>query len=287
MKITVPKIIGLKNSRVISMMTAYDYPSSKAISDAEIDIILVGDSLAQVVLGYDDTLSVTVDEMLHHVKAVTRANPNSLVVADMPYMSYHISEEETIKNAARFIQEGKADAVKIEGGKKRENMIKALINAEIPVMGHLGLTPQSKNVMGGYKIQGKTLELAKELLEDAILLDSLGCFSFVLEGVPKVVAQTITEQVSIPTIGIGAGVHVDGQVLVYHDLLGMKSKEYIDAKFVKRYDNQYDKVVETMKNFKKDIENKEFPTDDHSYDSGDSLLENLEEWKKEVKKILS
>ena len=153
------------------MMTAYDYPSSKAISDAEIDIILVGDSLAQVVLGYDDTLSVTVDEMLHHVKAVTRANPKPLVVADMPYMSYHVSEEETIKNAARFIQEGKADAVKIEGGKKRENMIKALINAEIPVMGHLGLTPQSKNVMGGYKIQGKTLELAKELLEDAILLD--------------------------------------------------------------------------------------------------------------------
>ena len=287
MKITVPKIIKLKDERVISMMTAYDYPSSKAISDAEIDIILVGDSLAQVVLGYDDTLSVTVDEMLHHVKAVTRANPNSLVVADMPYMSYHVSEEETIKNAARFIQEGKADAVKIEGGKKREKMIKALINAEIPVMGHLGLTPQSKNIMGGYKVQGKTLELAKELLEDAILLDSLGCFSFVLEGVPKVVAQTITEKVSIPTIGIGAGVHVDGQVLVYHDLLGMKSKEYIDAKFVKRYDNQYEKVVEVMKKFKKDIENKDFPTDDYSYDSGDSLPESLKEWKKEVKKILS
>ena len=157
MKITVPKIIKLKDERVISMMTAYDYPSSKAISDAEIDIILVGDSLAQVVLGYDDTLSVTVDEMLHHVKAVTRANPNSLVVADMPYMSYHVSEEETIKNAARFIQEGKADAVKIEGGKKREKMIKALINAEIPVMGHLGLTPQSKNIMGGYKVQGLSL----------------------------------------------------------------------------------------------------------------------------------
>ena len=185
------------------------------------------------------------------------------------------------------IQEGKADAVKIEGGKKREKMIKALINAEIPVMGHLGLTPQSKNIMGGYKVQGKTLELAKELLEDAILLDSLGCFSFVLEGVPKVVAQTITEKVSIPTIGIGAGVHVDGQVLVYHDLLGMKSKEYIDAKFVKRYDNQYEKVVEVMKKFKKDIENKDFPTDDHSYDSGDSLPESLKEWKKEVKKILS
>ena len=141
--------------------------------------------------------------------------------------------------------------------------------------------------MGGYKVQGKTLELAKELLEDAILLDSIGCFSLVLEGVPKVVAQTITEKISIPTIGIGAGVHVDGQVLVYHDLLGMKSKEYIDAKFVKRYDNQYEKVVKTMKNFKKDIENRDFPTDDHSYDAGDSLLENLKEWKKEVKKILS
>jgi 3-methyl-2-oxobutanoate hydroxymethyltransferase len=184
MKKTVPYIVNLKSQRVVSMMTAYDYPSAKAVSEAEIDIILVGDSLAQVVLGHDDTLSVTVDEMLHHVKAVTNAKPMPLVVADMPYMSYHISIEETIKNAGRFIQEGKADAVKVEGGLKRKEVVSALIDAEIPVMGHLGLTPQSKNLMGGYKIQGKTLALAKKLFEDALLLQDLGCFSIVLEGVP-------------------------------------------------------------------------------------------------------
>ena len=287
MKNTVPKIVNLKNERVISMMTAYDYPSAKAVSEAVIDIILVGDSLAQVVLGHDDTLSVTIDEMLHHVKAVTNAKPTSLVVADMPYMSFHSTPKETLHNASRFIQEGKADAVKLEGGSKRKNMIEALIDAEIPVMGHLGLTPQSKNVMGGYKIQGKTLELATKLLEDAVLLDELGCFAIVLEGVPSVLAETISENISIPTIGIGAGVNVDGQVLVYHDLIGMKSKEYIDAKFVKRYSNQYEDVLESMKSFKKDIENRDFPTENHSYEAGELTEENIKEWKKEVKKILS
>ena len=287
MKKTVPKIVSLKNDRVISMMTAYDYPSAKAVSEAEIDIILVGDSLAQVVLGHDDTLSVTMDEMLHHVKAVTRAKPVSLVVADMPYMSFHSTPKETLHNASRFIQEGKADGVKLEGGSKRKNMIEALVNAEIPVMGHLGLTPQSKNVMGGYKIQGRTLELATQLLEDAITLESLGCFAIVLEGVPSIVAETVTENISIPTIGIGAGVKVDGQVLVYHDLVGMKSKEYIDAKFVKRYSNQYENVVDSMKSFKNDIENHTFPTENHSYDAGELTENNIKEWKKEVKKILS
>ena len=287
MKKTVPKIVSLKNDRVISMMTAYDYPSAKAVSEAEIDIILVGDSLAQVVLGHDDTLSVTMDEMLHHVKAVTRAKPVSLVVADMPYMSFHSTPKETLHNASRFIQEGKADGVKLEGGSKRKNMIDALVNAEIPVMGHLGLTPQSKNVMGGYKIQGRTLELATQLLEDAITLESLGCFAIVLEGVPSIVAETVTENISIPTIGIGAGVKVDGQVLVYHDLIGMKSKEYIDAKFVKRYSNQYENVVDSMKSFKNDIEKQTFPTENHSYDAGELTENNIKEWKKEVKKILS
>ena len=287
MKKTVPKIVSLKNDRVISMMTAYDYPSAKAVSEAEIDIILVGDSLAQVVLGHDDTLSVTMDEMLHHVKAVTRAKPVSLVVADMPYMSFHSTPKETLHNASRFIQEGKADGVKLEGGSKRKNMIEALVNAEIPVMGHLGLTPQSKNVMGGYKIQGRTLELATQLLEDAITLESLGCFAIVLEGVPSIVAETVTENISIPTIGIGAGVKVDGQVLVYHDLIGMKSKEYIDAKFVKRYSNQYENVVDSMRSFKNDIEKQTFPTENHSYDAGELTENNIKEWKKEVKKILS
>ena len=287
MKKTVPKIVSLKNDRVISMMTAYDYPSAKAVSEAGIDIILVGDSLAQVVLGHDDTLSVSMDEMLHHVKAVTRAKPDSLVVADMPYMSFHSTPKETLYNASRFIQEGKADGVKLEGGNKRKEMIEVLINAEIPVMGHLGLTPQSKNIMGGYKIQGRTLELATKLLEDAILLEGLGCFALVLEGVPSVLAETVSQNISIPTIGIGAGVDVDGQVLVYHDLIGMKSKEYIDAKFVKRYTNQYEEVLKSMKSFKKDIESRDFPTEEHSYGAGELTEENIKEWKKEVKKILS
>mgnify|MGYP001281649859 FL=1 len=287
MKITVPKILDLKSKRQITMMTAYDFPTSKAISEAEIDIILVGDSLAQVVLGHDDTLSVTMDEMLHHVKAVTRAKPDSLVVADMPYMSYHTSKKEAIKNAARFIQEGNADAVKLEGGFKRKDVIESIINAEIPVMGHLGLTPQSKNMMGGYKVQGKTLELATELLEEAVLLENLGCFSMVLEGVPSVVAEVLTEKVSIPTIGIGAGVNVDGQVLVFHDFVGMKSKEYIDAKFVKRYSNQHEQVVKALEHFKKEVENKEFPTEHHSYEAGEITQNDIKEWKKEIKKILS
>ena len=287
MKKTVPYITNLKNSRVVSMMTAYDYPSAKAVSEAEIDIILVGDSLAQVILGHDDTLSVTMDEMLHHVKAVTNAKPSSLVVADMPYMSYHVSKEDTIKNAGRFIQDGKADAVKIEGGKKREKTIQALLEAEIPVMGHLGLTPQSKNLMGGYKVQGKTLDLARQLFEDALLLQELGCFSMVLEGVPTVVAQSISENINIPTIGIGAGNLTDGQVLVLHDLLGMKSKEYIDAKFVKRYDQQYEATLNALKTYKVEIEKREFPTDNYSYDMGNDINDSLKEWKKEIKKILS
>ena len=235
MKITVPNILELKSKMVISMMTAFDYPSSKAISEAEIDIILVGDSLAQVVLGYEDTLSITVDEMMHHVKAVTMAKPNCLVIADMPYMSYHISVEDTLANAGRFIKEGKVDAVKIEGGSSRTSMIEALVSSEIPVMGHLGLTPQSKNIMGGYKVQGKSLEVAEKMLKDALAIEEAGCFSIVLEGVPSVVADVITQSLRVPTIGIGAGGNVDGQVLVLNDLLGMKSKEYIDAKFVKRY----------------------------------------------------
>ena len=285
MKITVPDIVKLKNERVISMMTAYDYPSSKAVSEAGLDIILVGDSLAQVVLGHEDTLSITVDEMLHHIKAVTRAKPNCLVVGDLPYMSYHISLQETLRNAGRFIQEGKVDAVKVEGGNKRTNTIKALVDSEIPVMGHLGLTPQSKNIMGGYKVQGKSLEIAEELLNDATAIEEAGCFSIVLEGIPSVVADVISQSVKIPTIGIGAGINVDGQVLVSHDLLGMKSKEYIDAKFVKRYTNQYQTTINALKKYKKDIESKKFPTEEHSYKAGEDIEKRLKSWKKDLNKI--
>jgi len=285
MKITVPDIVALKNKRVISMMTAYDYPSSKAVSEAGLDIILVGDSLAQVVLGHEDTLGITVDEMLHHIKAVTRAKPNCLVVGDMPYMSYHISLEDTLRNAGRFIQEGKVDAVKIEGGKKRVDIIEKLVDSEIPVMGHLGLTPQSKNIMGGYKVQGKSLQVAEQLLNDAVAIQKAGCFSVVLEGIPSVVADVITKTLEIPTIGIGAGIEVDGQVLVLHDLLGMKSQEYIDAKFVKRYSDQYENTVSSLKQYKNEVENKEFPTESHSYKAGEDIEKMLKSWKKELKKI--
>ena len=285
MKITVPDIVALKNKRVISMMTAYDYPSSKAVSEAGLDIILVGDSLAQVVLGHEDTLGITVDEMLHHIKAVSRAKPNCLVVGDMPYMSYHISLEDTLRNAGRFIQEGKVDAVKIEGGKKRVDIIEKLVDSEIPVMGHLGLTPQSKNIMGGYKVQGKSLQVAEQLLNDAVAIQKAGCFSVVLEGIPSVVADVITKTLEIPTIGIGAGIEVDGQVLVLHDLLGMKSQEYIDAKFVKRYSDQYENTVSSLKQYKNEVENKEFPTESHSYKAGEDIEKMLKSWKKELKKI--
>ena len=285
MKITVPDIVALKNKRVISMMTAYDYPSSKAVSEAGLDIILIGDSLAQVVLGHEDTLGITVDEMLHHIKAVTRAKPNCLVVGDMPYMSYHISLEDTLRNAGRFIQEGKVDAVKIEGGEKRVEIIEKLIDSEIPVMGHLGLTPQSKNIMGGYKVQGKSLQVAEQLLNDAVAVQKAGCFSVVLEGIPSVVADVITKTLEIPTIGIGAGIEVDGQVLVLHDLLGMKSQEYIDAKFVKRYSDQYENTVSSLKQYKNEVENKEFPTESHSYKAGEDIEKMLKSWKKELKKI--
>ena len=280
MKITVPDIVALKNKRVISMMTAYDYPSSKAVSEAGLDIILVGDSLAQVVLGHEDTLGITVDEMLHHIKAVTRAKPNCLVVGDMPYMSYHISLEDTLRNAGRFIQEGKVDAVKIEGGEKRVEIIEKLIDSEIPVMGHLGLTPQSKNIMGGYKVQGKSLQVAEQLLNDAVAIQKAGCFSVVLEGIPSVVADVITKTLEIPTIGIGAGIEVDGQVLVLHDLLGMKSQEYIDAKFVKRYSDQYENTVSSLKQYKNEVENKEFPTESHSNKAGEDIEKMLKSWKK-------
>ena len=285
MKVTVPYIVELKNKRIISMMTAYDYPSSKSVSEAGLDIILVGDSLAQVVLGHEDTLGVTVDEMLHHIKAVTRAKPNCLIVGDMPYMSYHISIEDTLKNAGRFIQEGKVDAVKIEGGKKRVETIEKLVDSEIPVMGHLGLTPQSKNIMGGYKVQGKSLEIAEQLLNDALAIEKAGCFSIVLEGIPSVVADVITKTVEIPTIGIGAGIDVDGQVLVFHDLLGMKSQEYIDAKFVKRYSDQYENTVSALKQYKNEVENKEFPTESQSYKAGEDIEKMLRSWKKELRKI--
>ena len=270
MKKTVPYIFGLKDKRVISMITAYDYPTSKAASVSEIDIILVGDSLAQVVLGHDDTLSITVEEMLHHVKAVSNAKPDSLVVADMPYMSYHISIEETIRNASRFIKEGKADAVKIEGGSKREKVVKALINAEIPVMGHLGLLPQTAQK---YTVQGKTKDSALELIEDAEIITKSGVFSIVLEMVSSQVAKIITEKISVPTIGIGSGKFCDGQVLVVHDMLGLFEK--IKPKFAKRYLSLADEIRNAVKSYTIEVKEQKFPDIENEFQMEESEYNKL------------
>src|SRR5438445_9995671 len=219
--VTVPAIKAMKRLQRIGMLTAYDYPTAKIADAAGTDIILVGDSLGMVVLGYPDTLSVTVDEMVHHTRAVARGTQHALVVGDMPYLSYHVSTEESVRNAGEFIHAG-AQAVKIEGGKAaRIKTIEAILDAEIPVMGHIGLTPQSVNVVGGFKLQGKNAEDARRLMDEAVALDQVGCFAIVLECVPVELAALITDRVSAPTIGIGAGPSCDGQVLVLHDLLGM------------------------------------------------------------------
>src|SRR5436189_1632487 len=220
--ITAPAVAARKVRRgaePLVMVTAYDAPGARIADEAGVDIILVGDSLAMVVLGYDDTLQVTVDDMAHHVAAVARAKPRPLIVGDLPWMSYHVSVEDTVRNAATLIRAG-AQAVKLEGGRKRVDMVKAIVDAEMPVMGHIGLTPQSIHALGGFKVQGKELDAAKALTDDAIALAEEGVFAIVLECVPDGVARMITETVSVPTIGIGAGRHCDGQVLVWHDLLG-------------------------------------------------------------------
>lgn len=263
MKITVPIIKNQKGSTKIKMITAYDTPSAIIADKAGADILLVGDSLTTTVLGYENTLEATVDIMLHHTAAVARAKPNALIVGDMPWLSYHISVEETVKNAGRFIREGKAEAVKVEGGKNRVEIIQALINAEIPVMGHIGLTPQSIHNMGGYKVQGKNAEATKLLIEDAKALATAGVFAIVLEGIPDVVAKQITKAVHIPTIGIGAGKHCDGQVLVFHDVLGLNFGHI--PKFVRPYANIKDTAVDALKHFFADIESGNFPSDAESY----------------------
>jgi 3-methyl-2-oxobutanoate hydroxymethyltransferase len=245
------------------MVTAYDAPSARIAEEAGADIILVGDSAANVVLGFEDTLSVTVDDMVNLTAAVSRTSPASLVVGDMPWMSYHVSPEDSVRNAARLVREGGAGAVKLEGGRKRLTMVKAIRDAEIPVMGHLGLTPQSVHAMGGYRVQGKEVEAARALVADAEALDDAGVFALVLEGVPEVVAQLITNQVSAPTIGIGAGPHCDGQVLVFHDVLGLKVGK--DAKFVRRYGDMHNQAVQSLRRFFDDVKSGDFPGDDETY----------------------
>jgi len=274
-KLSVPAIASRKaaaGADPLVMVTAYDAPGARIASQAGVDLILVGDSLAMVVLGYDDTLQVTIDDMAHHTAAVARAQPDPLIVGDLPWMAYHVSPEDTVRNAATLIRAG-AQSVKLEGGRKRAPMIERIVDAEIPVMGHLGLTPQSLHAMGGFRVQGKSLETARALVDDAKALVDAGVFAIVLEGVPDVVARMVTGGVPVPTIGIGAGAHCDGQVLVFHDVLGIEDR--IAPKFVRRYAQLGADACEAMARFAADVRSGAFPSDAETYHVDDQLAEAL------------
>ena len=246
----------------ITCLTAYDYASARLVDEAGIDMVLIGDSLGMVMLGYDNTLPVTVEEMLHHTRAVRRGVKRAFLIADMPFASYQVSGDEAIRNAARFIKDG-AEAVKIEGGEKRAQLVERLVDAEIPVVGHIGLTPQSLHSMGGYKVQGKSLKAVEQLMHDALALERCGACCVVLEGIPREVAALITQEIEIPTIGIGAGPDCDGQVLVFHDVLGLTFAE--PAKFVRRYADLGSTITNAVQAFKSDVRSGSYPSDEESY----------------------
>ncbi|MFT3892910.1 MAG: 3-methyl-2-oxobutanoate hydroxymethyltransferase [Anaerolineales bacterium] len=262
-----------ERGEIISMLTAYDYPTAIAMDKAGVDAILVGDSLAMVVLGYENTLPVTMEEMLHHSRAVARGAKTALLVGDMPFMSYQVSVEEATRNAGRFLQQGGMDAVKLEGGRERVDAIRSITNAGIPVMGHLGLTPQSINQLGGFRAQGKTAIAAKRLVEDALQLEDAGCFSIVLESVPARLAELISKRLSIPTIGIGAGAGCDGQVLVTHDVLGLFDR--FTPKFVKQYANFHGEMQKVFADYIEDVETKRFPAQEHTVEMDNKEWEAL------------
>ncbi len=262
-----------KRGQPITMLTAYDYPTALAVDKAGIDSILVGDSLGMVVLGYENTLPVTMEDMLHHCRAVARGASAPLLVGDMPFMSYQSSVNKAVENAGRFLQEAGMDAVKLEGGRERADAVQAIAGAGIPVMGHIGLTPQSVHAFGGFRAQGKTASAAKRLIEDAHILQEAGAFSIVLEAVPAQLAQLISEQLAIPTIGIGAGVGCDGQVLVTHDLIGQFDR-FVPS-FVRQYAQMHQIVLEAMQSYAQDVENKQFPAEEHSIFMKDEQWEQL------------
>ncbi len=270
---TISFLKAKKDGKKITMLTAYDYTTAKLLDEAGIDSLLVGDSLGMVMLGYESTLQVTVDDIIHHTKAVVRGAKRSMVVADMPFLSYHISIEESVRNAGRLIQEGGASAVKLEGGANIIDMVKAIVRAQIPVMGHLGLTPQSINVLGGYKIQGTNLEQIEKMIEDAELLQQAGVFAIVLECVPAKVATLISERLQIPTIGIGAGAGCDGQVLVSQDMLGMYTD--LKPKFVKEYAQMGNAIKDACKQYMSEVEGQEFPSEEHSFHIDHEILTKL------------
>ena len=263
-KITIPSLLEKKLSRrPITALTAYDYASARLIDEAGLDVVLVGDSLAMVMQGYENTLAITMDEMLLYTRGVRRAVRRALLVADMPFGSYQTDEREGVANAVRFVKEAGAEAVKLEGGSERKDLVRRMVDAEIPVMGHLGLTPQSVHRMGGYKVQGKTMDAIDALRTDALALEDAGCFALVLEGVPRELARIVTEELQIPTIGIGAGPDCDGQILVLHDMMTMTFSP--PAKFVRRYADVGEVMREALQEYRRDVEARTFPSDAESY----------------------
>ncbi len=275
-KITIPGIKGKKvNQQPITMLTAYDYPSAQLVDKAGVDIILVGDSLAMTVMGYPTTVSVTMDEMIHHCKMVARGTEHAFLIGDMPFMSYQTSRTDAIRNAGRFLKEGGMEAVKLEGGEVVIDAVRAIVDSGISVMGHIGLTPQSVTQLGGYRVQGKTADSAQRLIEDAIKLQDAGCFAIVLEAIPASVAEIITANSSIPTIGIGAGNKCDGQVLVFHDLLGQY--QHPTPKFVKQYANLNKSITDAVKQYCRDVQQRKFPSAEHSFKMSNKELQKLKE----------
>ena len=276
-KTTTKSIIEKKKNREkIITITAYDYSLAKIVDECGFDLILVGDSLAMVMLGYQNTLSVTMDEMIHHTKAVSRAVTNGLIVGDMPFLSYKVDKIEAVKNAGRFIQEGRAEAVKVEGGTEMCPTIKKILDADIEVMGHIGLTPQKIYRFGGFLVQGRTLDTAKQLILDAYNLQKTGVFSIVLESIPWQIAKMITEMVDIPTIGIGAGPHCDGQILVLHDMLGIFTE--IKPKFLKYFGKLGDSITNALESYKNEVTNSTYPDINHSYEFPDTDYDKVLEW---------
>lgn len=273
-KITVPDILSRKSSpldkkRRVTCLTAYDYPTARLLDDAGVDVLLVGDSVGMAVLGYDSTLPVTLEDILHHTRAVRRGTKRALLVADMPYGSFHVSVEETIRNAMRLVKEGGAEAVKVEGGERRIELIAKLVEAEIPVMGHIGLTPQSYNSLGGFQVQGKTPDAARQVERDARAVEAAGAFAVVLESMPRELAARITEKVRIPTIGIGAGPDCDGQILVFHDLVGLTIGH--KPKFVRQYADLAAEVSRAVAEYGEDVRSGNFPSDAEAYHSPGEL----------------
>jgi 3-methyl-2-oxobutanoate hydroxymethyltransferase len=272
-RVTAPAVTAAKSDPTpLVMVTAYDAPTARVVDAAGVDVILVGDSVAMVVLGYEDTLQVTTTDLAHHVGAVARTRPQALVVADLPWLSYHLGPEDTVRNAATLVRAG-AGAVKLEGGRKRLDAVRAILDAEIPVMGHLGLTPQSFHTLGGFRVQGRDLEAARAIVDDAVALADAGCFAIVLECVPDAVARLVTDTVEVPTIGIGAGRHCDGQVLVLHDLLGLE--ERVQPKFVRRYAALAADATAAVERFADDLRAGRFPSSDETYHAADGVADAL------------